>query len=437
MIRIISAVCAFISLALPAVAEIDIEEVVSPGGITAWLVSEPSIPMVSIEIGFKGGSLTEPDDKLGSTYLMAGLLEEGAGDLDSVAFRQAAEALASSFSFDSSKENVLTGAQFLKENMDASIDLWKLALTQPSFDDTAFERTKAQVQSIVARRAKTPNEIAGDAFSAVAYAGHPYARTYQGTLKTIGALTQQDMRDAHRRSMTKDRMFIGVVGDITAAELGPVLDHLLGDLPETGPTMPNEITFQAEGGVTVVDFNTPQSVAVWGHQGIAQDDPDFFPAFVMNHIMGGSGFTSRLTSEVREKRGLTYGIYSYLASMDFAQYYGGSVSSSNDSIGEAIEIVKAEWARMAAEGVSAAELDAAKKYMTGNYPLRFDGNAKIAGLLRYSQMDNFPIDYPKKRNGYINAVTQEDIKRVAARLMRADDLHFVVVGKPVGLTSAN
>ena len=437
MIKFLTLCTVIMFAALPARAELNIQEVTSKGGITAWLVTEPSIPMIALNIGFQGGSTTDPDDKLGATYLMAGLLEEGAGDMDAITFKRAAEELATSFSFDSSREQISISAEFLSKNRDASVALLKAAITTPAFNDVAFERTKAQVMSIIARNQSDPEEIASATFNALAFAGHAYARPYRGTAETMSALTQDDLRHAHDRTMTKDRLFVGVVGDITASELSVMLDELFGDLPENGAPLPEPITFQVAGGTTVVDFDIPQSTAIWGHQGIGQKDPDFFVAFVMNRVLGGGGFTSRLTQEVREKRGLTYGVYSYMASFEQADYYGGSVSSGNERIGEAIDIIKQEWARMADGGVTDAELEAAIKYMTGSYPLRFDGNGQIANLLTYSQMNNFPIDYPQNRNSYIEAVTKQDIARVAKRILRTDDMRFVVVGRPIGVTSTD
>ena len=243
------------------------------------------------------------------------------------------------------------------------------------------------------------------------------------------------MFEAHRQNLTKDRLFVSVVGDITADELLIILDDLFGGLPEKGALFPNVVNFKALGGNTIIDFDTTQSTALWGHSGISQNDPDFFAAFVMNHILGGGSFTSRLTDEVREKRGLTYGVYSYIANMDYANFYGGSVSSANDRIEEALDVIKEEWARMANSGVTEEELVAAKKYITGSYPLRFDGNGQIAGILTYSQTNDFPINYPQNRNSYVEAVTKKDIARVANRILKAEDIHFVVVGSPTGLVA--
>tara|TARA_B100000787_G_scaffold168949_1_gene158856 strand:- start:4011 stop:5324 length:1314 start_codon:yes stop_codon:yes gene_type:complete len=435
MNKFLSAFIMILLSGLPVNAELIIHEVKSKGGITAWLVSDNSIPIISFDIAFKGGASTELDDKLGATYLMTGLLEEGAGNMDATAFSLAAEELATSLSFNSSRERISISAEFLKETTNQSIALLKAAITQPAFNDAAFERTKAQVLSIISRNQTDPRKIASNAFNKIAFESHPYGRPYQGTANTISSLTQDDMFEAHRQNLTKDRLFVSVVGDITADELLIILDDLFGGLPEKGALFPNVVNFKALGGNTIIDFDTTQSTALWGHSGISQNDPDFFAAFVMNHILGGGSFTSRLTDEVREKRGLTYGVYSYIANMDYANFYGGSVSSANDRIEEALDVIKEEWARMANSGVTEEELIAAKKYITGSYPLRFDGNGQIAGILTYSQTNDFPINYPQNRNSYVEAVTKKDIARVANRILKAEDIHFVVVGSPTGLVA--
>ena len=194
---------------------------------------------------------------------------------------------------------------------------------------------------------------------------------------------------------------------------------------------------QLTGGVTVEALEVPQSVALFGHEGIPRDDPDFFPAFVLNEVFGGSGLQSQLSLEVREERGLTYGIGSYLVNWDYANMLLGQFASANDRVGQAIDVVLAEWAKVAEEGVSTDALEAAKTYLTGAYPLRFDSNASIARILVGMQQDGLPIDYVETRNGKVEAVTVEDVKRVARRLYRAGDLRFVVVGQPAGLESVN
>jgi zinc protease len=200
--------------------------------------------------------------------------------------------------------------------------------------------------------------------------------------------------------------------------------------------MPAVAGWHLGGGVTVVDYPSPQSVILFGQEGLRLDDPDFFAAFILNEVLGGERFSARLMTELREKRGLTYGVSSFLAPMDFAQAYMGQMGTANATVAESIALIRQEWQRLATEGITAEELAATKTYMTGSYPLRFDGNSEIADILVGLQMDGLPIDYPATRNARVEAVTLDDVKRVAARLFQPDKLHFVVVGQPEGVMTA-
>ncbi|MEW9919871.1 M16 family metallopeptidase [Marimonas sp. MJW-29] len=431
--RLLYALILTIVASLPARAEVNIQEVTSPGGLTAWLVEEPSIPFAALEIRFRGGASLDDPEKRGAINLMTGLLEEGAADMDARAFAKAQEALATSFGFDLNRDEVSISARFLTENREASLALLRAALFEPRFDADAIERVRGQVLSIIQSDLKDPNDIASRTFGEIAYGDHPYAHPVNGTLESVAALTRDDLIAAHRAVLARDRIYIGAVGDITADELGPLLDELLGDLPETGAPMPPKANVTIPGGITVVDFPVPQSVALFGQPGIAQSDPDFFAALVLNQVLGGGGFESRLMNEVREKRGLTYGVYSYLASRDLANVYMGSVSSANDRIAEAIAVIRDEWTKAAENGLTEEELQDAKTYITGAYPLRFDGNATIANILVGMQMLGLPIDYIATRNDKVEAVTLADVQRVARELLKPEGLHFVVVGQPVGL----
>ena len=433
--KLLHAFALLVLSALPLRAEVDIKEVTSPGGLTAWLVEEPSIPFMALEIRFRGGASLDPSDKRGVINLMTGLLDEGAADMDARAFARAEEALAASFDFDVDRDAVSISARFLTENRDASIALLKTALQSPRFDQDAIDRVRGQVLSIIQSEEKDPNDIAARVFGEIVFGDHPYAFPVNGTAESVNALTREDILAAHRSVLTRDRIYIGATGDITPEELGPLLDELLGDLPETGAPMPPQAEVDIPAGVTVVDFPTPQSVALWGQRGIAQDDPDFFTALVLNEALGAGGFESRLMNEVREKRGLTYGVYSYLVGRDLADVYMGSVASANDRVAEAIEVIRAEWQKAATEGITEEELQAAKTYITGAYPLRFDGNGPIANILVGMQMLGLPIDYIPTRNDKVEAVTLEGVRRVAADLLDPEGLHFVVVGQPLGLES--
>ncbi|GGD19767.1 M16 family metallopeptidase [Sinisalibacter lacisalsi] len=436
MKRFAAAFLFLIVAALPARSEIDITEITSPGGLTAWLVQEPSIPFVALELRFRGGASLDAPGKRGAINLMTALIEEGAGDLDARGFAEAREALAASFRFSVGDDSLSVSARMLSENREAAVDLLREALVNPRFDDDAIERVRRQVIANLRNRENDPDALASAAFDRLAYGDHPYGSYYGGTLESVTALTRPDILDAFSRAIARDRVYIAAVGDISAEELGTLIDDLLGDLPDEGAPLPEPVAFGATGGVTVVPFDTPQSVARFGHSGVKVGTPEFFPAFILNDIMGGRGFNSRLMAEVREKRGLTYGIRTYLIDSDYSESLIGTVSTVNARMAETIEVVRAEWERMARDGVSEEELESAKLYLTGAYPLRFDGNGPIARILVGMQMQGYPTSYVKTRNAQIEAVTLDEINRVAAELFRPEDLRFVIVGSPEGVESS-
>lgn len=431
--KLVCAALAWLALSLPALAEVKIQDITTPAGIDAWLVEEHSIPFTALELRFRGGTTLDAPGKRGAVYLMTALLEEGASELDSREFARALESLAASFSFDASDDSVSISARFLTENRDQVLALLRDAIHSPRFDPDAVERVRAQVIASLQNDTKNPDSIARQTFSKRAFGDHPYGSDGEGTIKSVSALTREDLQQAHRDVFARDRLYIGAVGDITPEELGALIDKLLGDLPATGRAIPGAADVQLTGGVTIVDFDTPQSVAIFGQRGIERKNPDFFAAYVLNQVLGGGSFESRLMNEVREKRGLTYGVYSYLAPKDLAAVYLGSVASANDRIGEAMSVIRQEWIKAATQGVTEEEVEAAKTYLTGAYPLRFDGNGQIASILAGMQMDGLPIDYIATRNDQIDAVTVEDVNRVAAELLDPDGLRFVVVGQPVGI----
>lgn len=433
MTLMIRAFVALLILAVPARAEVNIQEITSPGGIEAWLVEEHSIPFVALEISFRGGASLDDDGKRGATNLMTGLLEEGAGDMDSRAFAEAKQELATSIGFDIFGDSLSVSSRFLTENMDPSVDLIAAALTDPTFSPEAIERVRGQVISHLQSRATDPDAIAGDVMAAAAYGDHPYGSYLGGTVESVTNLTRDDIVEAWQNAITRDRVYVSAVGDITPEQLGALMDRVLGDLPETGKDFPPEVAFDPEPGVSVTEFDTPQSVARLGQPGMKITNPDFFAAFILNTVMGGGGFESRLMDEVREKRGLTYGIGTFMVDSDYTEALMGSFSTVNPRMGEAVSVVQDEWRKMAEEGISEEELASAKLYLTGSYPLRFDGNARIAGMLVSMQMDGYSVDYPETRNDKVNAVTLEEANRVAGELYQPDNLRFVVVGQPTGL----
>lgn len=426
-----------ILMSKPAQAATDIQVVTSPGGITAWLVENHDIPFVALDVDFRGGTSLDMPQKRGAVKLMANLLSEGAGELDSQAFARARESLAMNLSLNADRDSVSVSAQFLTANRSQAIGLLRQMFVEPRFDPQAIERIRGQTLSVIKSNLKNPSVIADAAFWKMAYGDHPYATSGNGSEETLSALTRDDIVQAYKNSLAQDRIYVAAVGDITPEQLKKILDDLFGDLPQKGSPLPPKAELLLTGGVTVSPFPGPQSVVSFAQKGILQDDPDFFAANVLLEALGGGRFGSILMTEVREKRGLTYGIRSSLANFDEAELVLGRFSSANATVGQAMDIVREQWKRVAKEGLSQEALDKTKIYMTGSYPLRFDGNARIASMLVGMQLAGFSADYPQTRNDKINAVTLEDVKRVAHRLLSEKDLRFVVVGMPDGVSSTD
>jgi zinc protease len=423
-----------LTLALPARAAVVIQPVTSEGGLTAWLVEERSIPMVAIEVIFPGGGVLDPDGALGATALMASLLTQGAGELDALAYAKALEDTAGDISFEAGRDQVSLTIRALSENLDEVVALAHLALTAPRFDPVDVARTQAQQASALERAARNPNSIASQRFNALSFDAHPYARPASGTPESVRALTRPDLLAAHRAAFSRGRVLVGAAGDIDAARLGALMDRLLGDLPAEAPPLPAFATFVAAPGISVVDHPAPQSVIAFGHEGLRRDDPDFTAAFVLNDFFGGGRFGTRLMTELRERRGLTYGVGTSMAAGAHGATFQGRISTDNARAAEVIGLIRAEWAWLAGGGMTQADLDRTITYLTGAYPLRFDGNGAIAEIMASMQFQGFDIDYVNIRNDLIRSVTLADIERVAQRIARPEELVFVVVGRPEGLS---
>lgn len=411
-----------------------IQAVKSPGGIEAWLVQEHAVPLMALRFVFEGGSAQNPAGKEGLANFLTAMMDEGAGELDSHKFQERMEELAFRMSFEDTRDGLYGSFETLTTNRDPSIEMLRLALNQPRFDADAVERVRKQLLSGLAFAAKNPNRVAGKAWSAQAFPGHPYGLPSDGTPESVARIASDDLEAFRKRNFARDNLKVVAVGDINAEQLGALLDRVFGDLPakaELTPVPPT--TPEAKERVQVIPMDVPQSVVQFGAPGIPREDDDFMAAFVLNQILGGGGFASRLTEEVREKRGLAYSVYSYLQPYRRTAVFAGGVATKNEEVGRSLDVIRAELRRMAEEGPTQEELKNAKDYLTGSFALRFDTNAKIASQLLGFLFEGYGIDYIDKRNALVNAVTLDDVKRVAARLLKADELIVTIVGKPQGL----
>lgn len=409
-----------------------VQTVVSPGGITAWLVEDYAVPLVAFDIAFPGGAAQDAPRKAGTASLMAGLLDEGAGALDAEAFHRAMDEKAIELSFSADRDHVVARVKTLARHVEAATDLLRLALCEPRFEPDAIERVRGQIAAGLRRDANDPDAVASRAWREAAFPGHPYGQAGRGSLETIAAVTRDDLVEAHESCLARDGLKIAVVGAIDAVRLGGMLDAAFGALPAAARLTPVPDIAVAPGTRRVIDLDVSQATIRFGLNGIKRHDPDHMAAVVINHILGGGVFSARLFREVREKRGLAYSVYSQLATFDHASIFSGATSTKNERAYESLSVIEAEIASLATDGPTDEELAKARRYLVGSYALRFDSSAKIASQLVHLQTEGFDIGYLDRRNALIDAVTMEDARRAAKRLFADNALLVTMVGRPVG-----
>ncbi|HUC51151.1 MAG TPA: pitrilysin family protein [Xanthobacteraceae bacterium] len=426
---------ALTAFAAPAGAT-TIERVVSPGGVVAWLVHEPAVPMIAVDIAFSGGAAQDPAGKSGTATFVASMLDEGAGDLDSKAFSDHLERKAIEMSFSAERDSIRGSLRTLTENRDEAFDLLRLALTAPRFDASDVEINRAQLLSILRRQTTSPGNIASQRWWQTAFEGHPYGRPVNGTQESLATITVDDLKTYAHKVLARQNLKIAVVGDIDAETLKPILDRVFGALPEKPDLMPIEsATPHGLGRRIDINLDVPQTVVDFGGPGIARKDPDFMAAYIINHILGGGSSDSRLYQEVREKRGLVYSISDSLIWLDHSSVLIGGTATRADRTNETIDLVQKEIRRFAESGPTEAELTEAKNYLNSSFALNLDTSSKIAALLVQLQLDGLDTDYFTKRPEMIGAVTLADAKRVAKRLLD-NGLLVTVVGKTQAVASS-
>ena len=434
--RAVVALLALPLLAAPALAT-TIERVVSPGGIEAWLVHEPAVPMIAIDFAFVGGAAQDAPGKGGTASLVASLLDEGAGDLDAKTFHARLERKAIELGFQAERDTLRGTLRTLTENKDEAFEYLRLAVTQPRFDQSDVEVIRAQILSMLRRATTSPTDIANLRWWQVAFADHPYGRPVNGTLESVPTVTIADLKDYTHRVLARGNLKVAVVGDIDAETVKVMLDRVFGGLPAQPELKPvPNVSPQGLGRRIVVKVDVPQAVLAFGGPGIARKDPDFMAAYIVNHILGGGAFSSRLYQEVREKRGLAYSVYDSLVWLNHSALFLGGTATRADRAGETLDVIDKEIHRLADDGPTADELAKAKAYLNGSFVLNLDTSSKIAALLVQLQLDGLGIDYFTRRPEMINGVTLEDARRVAKRMLDSGML-VTVAGRPEGIASTS
>jgi zinc protease len=429
----ITAVIAFFFVFAVHAHAFEIIEVKSKGGLTAWLVEDKTIPLIAMNFAFDGGSTSDAANKEGTAHFITGLMDEGSGELNGESFQAKRDALGIRISFSAAPDKFYGSLQTLSKHRFEAFSLLRMALVSPKFPNEAVERMRQQFIVSAQGAEQDPQTIAYREAIAMMLPNHVYTRPSRGSPQSLAAVSRDDIIAAHKAIFTTKGLKISVVGDITEDELALILDSIFGGLPSSEPPAPAvDVNAVSQSAIKIIQREMPQSVVVFAGPGIKHDDPAFFPAFVMSHILG-SGSSSWLGKEVREKRGLTYGISYNLMPLEHTGLYLGSFSTVNAKAGEAMNAVRSTIRRMATEGPTQEDLDHAKTYLTGSYALRFDSNENIADVLLSQQVLNRSIDFVKNRNSLIEEVTLEQVKEQAHRLLDPDKLVVIAVGKPEDL----
>ena len=414
--------------------QLPITIVKSKGGITAWLVEDRMVPVISMQFAFRGGSALDAEDKAGLANLVASTLDEGAGDLDAEAFHEALEDSSIYLSYSAARDEFRGGMKTLTANANEAWKLLRLSLTRARFDEADVERVKAQTISDIQHNYSDPQWVAHRTMNQTIFAGHPYHLPGVGFEETVERITRADLVQWTKKRMARDNLLISVCGDISADQLAPLLDQIFGDLPKTSePFALPPVKLAAAGKNFVVNRGVPQTRVVMVQHGIPRSDPDGYAAMIMNYALGGGGFNSRLMLEVREKRGLTYGVSTQLQHNKQANLLIVGAATANANAAEAIRIIKEEWQKLADGGITADELKDAQTYLTGALPLALTATDKIADFVLQLQLEDLGIDYPAQRLAKLNAVTVADVVRTAQKLLDAKALTLIAVGGPEGL----
>lgn len=407
--------------------------VVEADGLSAWLVEDHSVPVVSVSWSWPGGAARDAAGQEGTAAMAAALLTEGAGDLRALAFADALRDAAIGLHFSAGRDAFEGGFRCLTEALPEALRLARLAMTAPRFDADAVERVRARAIAGARQALETPRGQAGRAFWASAFPGHPAGRPATGTAESLAAVPVEAMRALLAAQMRRDGLLVAVSGAIRPAELAALLPALFGDLPAGAPETPAALPPFTAFGRQVVPVASPQSQVVLGQPGIAPDDPDWEAAQVVLRILGGGGFSSRLMQAVRVQRGLTYGIGVGLETMFGGGVVTCSFATENARVAEALEVTRGVWSGLAQDGPTQAELEEAVAYLTGSLPLQFTDSRRIAGTLLAMRRNRRPLDWLDGRNARLRAIGREDATRVAAAILKPQGLAVTVAGQPEGM----
>ena len=416
-----TALFAFLIIGTSSSFAVNIQTVTSAKGIKALLVEDYTVPIISLSLSFKGGASQDPDNKEGLLRLLSAMLDEGAGPYDNKEFQARAEELGVEMGFGAGRDAFSASLRTLASEADNAFEMLRLALNEPRFDAEPMDRMKTALITRLVRSKKSPRYLAGIAMRDALFSGHAYSRPVSGSQESLAKLTRNDLVEIHKKLLARDNLKIGVVGAINAEQLAIVLDKLFGSMPQKAELRPIPEIVPEFGKKVDVVLDVPQTSISLVYPGLKRNNKDFFAAHLMNHVLGGGIFSSRLYNEVREKRGLAYSVYSAISTYDHAAILTSGTGTRNDRAAEALKVIRSEIAKMAKDGPSEKELIAAKKYVIGTYAIsNLDTSTKIANVLVAIQDADLGVDYIDRREGYISSVTRNDVQRIAKQLLSVE-----------------
>ncbi len=404
-------------------------------GLAGWHVETPDIPVLTISICFRNaGDKNDPEGLKGLTEFMCGMLDEGAGIYNSGNFKALLLEKNIRLSISQNSDSVFITLRSTKDNIKDLFDILTMILMAPRFDDDAMARVREQILTSLNQSLHSEGQVASDTFNQQAFKNHPYGRSTIVEIEGIKKIKREDIQKYLKERLARDQIKITSAGNLTVNELKNYLDNALKELPEKAvPSTVKDVEPIYTGDITVIPMDIPQSLILFYQPGIKRHDKDFYAAYVLNKILGDGGFKSRLWDEVRENRGLAYGIDSDLRWIQHSEYMVGSTATANANAGQVVEIIREQWRKVKESGVTQKEKDFVIERLTGAFPLGFSSTPQIVGLLNNYQQDDLEADFINKRNEMMRRVTLEDLNRLARNLIQPDKLSFIIVGKPEGL----
>ena len=417
--------------ATPAFA-IDVKTLDAGKGSEVWFAEDHTVPVVTLVASLPAGSAYDPPGREGLAAFAAAMLDEGAGNLDSRAFHDALADRAIRLDARVTRDDMVVTLETLRENLPAAMHLLQMALAHPRFDAAAASRVRTQLIQGLQQGESDPPTVADRAFMKAFFNGHPYGHPPDGEIAGLAAVTPAVLHAFAHGHWVRGGLKLAIAGDLTADAAAKLAAGLLKPLPASAPPPPPVVGRLGQPGIHVVPMAVPQPTVMFGLPGIMRADPAFVPGYVANYILGGGGFASRLMAAVRVKRGLAYGIDTELTPWHRASVMVGAVATRADAVRQTIQVVRDTMADFAQSGPTQQELDDAKTYLTGSFPLAFASDAGIAAQLATFQREGLDAGYVARRNALIRAVTLDAVRRAAKRLYDPARLTVVVAGTPVG-----